>query len=79
MSKLNTNLLQYLENNNININYYYFFSNVFSKKHYIITSRTTKNKLNGYWLITIQNTDKDNNISERAGSLNIIFEKLQQV
>ena len=51
--KLNTNLLQYLENNNIDINYYCFYSSVIADKHYIITSQTTKRAQNGYRLIFI--------------------------
>jgi hypothetical protein len=74
ISYLNTNLLQYLENNNIDINYYCFFSKVVDKKHHIITSQTTKRKNNGYRLITIQDMEADNNILEYGGYTNIIFD-----
>jgi hypothetical protein len=76
IAKLNIELLQYLENNNININYYCFFLKVIDNKHYIITSQTTKRVLNGYRLITIQDTDKDNNIFAYNDSVNIIFENI---
>jgi hypothetical protein len=76
IAKLNTNLLQYLDNNNININYYCFFSKVIDEKHYIITSETTKRSLNGYRLITVQDVEKDNNIFECNDNLDIIFENI---
>jgi hypothetical protein len=74
--KLNTSLQYYLENNNIDINYYCFFSNVIGKKHYIITSQTIKRKNNGYRLISIQDTEKGNNILECDNKLNIIFDNI---
>jgi hypothetical protein len=76
VDKLNANLIQYLDNNNININYYCFFSKIIDEKHYIITSETTKHSLNGYKLITVQNAEKDNNIFEFNNNLNIIFENI---
>jgi hypothetical protein len=76
IAKLNANLLQYLENNNIDINYYCFFSKIIGEKHYIITSKTTKRMLNGYRLVTIENVEKDNNIFEYNGRLDIIFENI---
>jgi hypothetical protein len=76
ITKLNIDLLQYLENNNININYYCFFSKIIDNIHYIVTSQTTKRKLNGYRLITIQDVEKDNNIFEFNDSLDIIFENI---
>jgi hypothetical protein len=74
--KLNIDLLQYLENNNININYYCFFSKIIDNIHYIVTSQTTKRRFNGYRLITIQDVEKDNNIFEFNDSLDIIFENI---
>ena len=74
--KLNPNLLQYLDNNNIDINYYCFFSKIVDEKHYIITSQTTKHILNGYRLITAQDVEKENNIFEHNNSMNIIFENI---
>jgi hypothetical protein len=76
IAKLNNDLLQYLDNNNIDINYYCFFSNVINNKHYIITSQTIKRNLNGYKLITIKDTDKGNNIFERVNNLEIIYESV---
>jgi hypothetical protein len=76
ISKLNINLIQYLDNNNIDINYYCFFSKIIGNKHYIITSQTTKRTLNGYRLITIQDTENCNNIFEYNDSVNIIFENI---
>jgi hypothetical protein len=78
VNRLNANLLQYLDNNNIDINYYCFFSEVINEKHYIITSETTKRVLNGYRLITIQDVDKDkdNRILEYNDNLDIIFENI---
>jgi hypothetical protein len=76
IAKLNIELLQYLENNNININYYCFFSKIIDNKHYIITSQTTGRALNGYRLITIQDINKDNNIFAYNDSINIIFENI---
>jgi hypothetical protein len=76
IAKLNTNLLQYLDNNNVDINYYCFFSKVIGEKHYIITSETTKRSLNGYRLITLQDVEKDNNIFECNDNLDIIFENI---
>jgi hypothetical protein len=76
ITKLNTNLLQYLENNNIDINYYCFFSKIIDNIHYVITSQTTKRKFNGYRLVTIQDVEKGNNISEHGGNVNIIFDNV---
>jgi hypothetical protein len=76
IAKFNTNLLQYLDNNNIDINYYCFFSKVIDEKHYIITSQTTKRALNGHRLITMQDVEKDNNIFEYNDNLDIIFENI---
>jgi hypothetical protein len=76
IAKLNINLLQYLENNNINIDYYCFFSKIIDNIHYIVTSQTTKRRFNGYRLITIQDVEKDNNIFEFNDSLDIIFENI---
>ena len=76
IAKLNDNILQYLNNNNINANYYCFYSKIINNKHYIITSQTTKRKLNGYRLITICDAEKDNNIFEHSGYLDIIFENI---
>jgi hypothetical protein len=76
IAKLNINLLQYLENNNININYYCFFSKIIDNIHYIVTSQTTKRRLNGYRLITIQDAEKDNNIFEFNDGLDIIYENI---
>jgi hypothetical protein len=53
LHNLNNDLIIYLENNNININYYCFFSTIIDNKHKIITSDTTKRKDNGHRLITI--------------------------
>jgi hypothetical protein len=77
IAKLNVNLLLYLENNNININYYCFYSRIINNKHYIITSKTIKRKNNGYRLITIQNVEQDSCIFDRVGNLNIIFENIR--
>jgi hypothetical protein len=77
IAKFNANLSQYLDNNNININYYCFFSKIIGEKHYIITSKTIKRKNNGYRLIVIQDIEKDNNIFKCAGNLNIIFENIR--
>jgi hypothetical protein len=74
--KLNANLLQYLDNNNIDINYYCFFSKVINEKHYIITSQTTKRALNGYRLITLQDVEKNNSIFEYNDNLDIIYENI---
>jgi hypothetical protein len=74
--KLNANLVQYLDNNNIDINYYCFFSKVINGKHYIITSQTTKRALNGYRLITMQDVEKDNSIFEYNDNLDIIYENI---
>jgi hypothetical protein len=74
--KLNANLVQYLDNNNIDINYYCFFSKVINEKHYIITSQTTKRALNGYRLITMQDVEKDNSIFEYNDNLDIIYENI---
>ena len=48
---LNNNLPQYLDNNNINVDYYCFHSIIIDNIHYIITSATTKRKDNGHRLI----------------------------
>jgi hypothetical protein len=76
IAKLNTHLLQYLDNNNIDINYYCFFSKVINEKHYIITSETTKRSLNGYRLITVENVEKDTSIFVFNDNLDIIFENI---
>jgi hypothetical protein len=76
IAKLNNNILQYLDNNNINVNYYCFCSKIIDNKHYIITSQTTKHALNGYRLITICDAEKDNNIFEYDDNLDIIFENI---
>jgi hypothetical protein len=76
ITKLNDNILQYLDNNNINVNYYCFYSKVIDNKHYILTSQTTKRTLNGYRLITICDVEKDNNIFECNDNLDIIFENI---
>jgi hypothetical protein len=74
IAKLNANLLQYLENNNIDINYYCFFSKIVDNIHYVITSQTTKRKLNGYRLVTIQDVEKDNSIYVYDDNLNFVFD-----
>jgi hypothetical protein len=76
VAKLNANLLQYLENNNIDINYYCFFSKIVDNIHYVITSQTTKRKLNGYRLVTIQDVEKDNSICEYSDNYDIIFDNI---
>jgi hypothetical protein len=76
VTKLNANLLQYLENNNIDINYYCFFSKIVDNIHYVITSQTTKRKLNGYRLVTIQDVEKDNSICEYSDNYDIIFDNI---
>ena len=56
---LNNGILHYLENNNVDINYYCFFSKIIDNIHYLITSSTTKRKMNGYRIITISNIQND--------------------
>jgi hypothetical protein len=76
ISNLNCNLLQYLDNNNINVNYYCFYSAIIDNKHHIITSTTTKRALNGHRYIVIKNVDKVNNIFEYDDNLIIIFDNI---
>ena len=62
LSTIDDTVLQYLDNNNININYYCFVAKKVLNVHYLVTSSTTKRAKNGYRLITISLTDKDNRI-----------------
>jgi hypothetical protein len=76
---LNSNLAQYIENSNININYYCFHAKVNNSTHYIITSCTTKKKDNGNKIITIKIcTDffEENSIIALGESLTIKFENI---
>jgi hypothetical protein len=62
LANLNNNLLQYFENNNLDVNYYCFFSKIVDNVHYIITSATKKRKNNGCRLINISCSEANNNI-----------------
>jgi hypothetical protein len=73
---MGSGMVEYLENNNINLNYYCFYSKVIDKVYHIITSNTTKRKNNGYRLITIQRTENSNSICEHDGNTTVIFENI---
>jgi hypothetical protein len=48
-----SNLIDYLNNNNLNLNHYCTHAYQENEIHYILTSNTTKNNFKGYRLITI--------------------------
>jgi hypothetical protein len=54
LDNLNNALTNYLDNNNIYINTYCIYSIHLDNVHYLITSNTTKNKVSGNYLITIE-------------------------
>jgi hypothetical protein len=76
LQKLSNDFLTFIENNNININYYCFNIYVIENITHIITSKTHKNPI-GHKLITIQidNEVAENNyISQLASNTYIRFE-----
>jgi hypothetical protein len=70
---LDLDTVQYIENNNLNINYYCFFTTIIGNINYVITSKTIKKKDNGYRIITIMfnDIDAENKIFEYNSYLNI--------
>jgi hypothetical protein len=79
ISNLNCNLIQFIENNNININYYCFYKEVNNSTHNIITSSTTKRKDSCNKSITIKTfTDffDTNSVNEQEKNLIIKFENI---
>jgi hypothetical protein len=78
ISNLNINIIQYFENNNIDLNYYCFFVKIIDNAHHIITSDITKRKDNGYKLIIIEESEKDgdNYINQLPAQLVINFENI---
>jgi hypothetical protein len=72
--KLNSDTIQYIENNNLNVNYYCFYEKIIDCVQYIITSNTTKRKDNGYRKIIITKCDFKNQIIEYNGYINIYYE-----
>jgi hypothetical protein len=76
ISNLNSNILQYLDNNNININYYCFYYQCTGNIHHIITCNTDKRKDNGHRLITIKENVDTNCVREFNSYLAINFEDI---
>jgi hypothetical protein len=76
LQNINSNFRDYLENNNINVNYYCFYSKKIRNVHHVITNKTTKKENNGYRIITISITEKENNIYEHDNNTYIIFENI---
>ena len=61
LSNMDNNLLYYLENNSLNINYYCFFFKIIDNVHYVVTSNIVKRENNGHRLIIIKNVEMDSN------------------
>jgi hypothetical protein len=78
LNNINSNLIQYLDNNNINIDYYCCAAKVIGNNHYLITSDTTKNKNIGRRIITIDinTTFYDNQITCNLEEVKIYFEDM---
>jgi hypothetical protein len=79
LADINSSIVQYVENNNLNINYYCIISKIVEKTHYLITSNTIKNNENGYRLITINENDQDhddNNIIYNNNKIHIYYDNL---
>jgi hypothetical protein len=78
---LNRDIIQYLENNNLNINYYCTVQINIDKIQYIVTSNTIKNKEEGYRLIMINrdrdDNDIDNKIIQTGDLLNIFYNNMK--
>jgi hypothetical protein len=70
------NIIQYLDNNNLNINYYCIALKEINEEYHIITSNTIKNKEPGYKLITIKkhSINYNNQILESNNILLIYYE-----
>jgi hypothetical protein len=76
---LNDNILTFLDNNNVNINYYCIFISQIENITHIITSETSKNLISRK-LITIENNKnnlEDSYISNLGSDLCINFENLK--
>jgi hypothetical protein len=79
LKKFNDSIIDYLNNNNIDLDFYCCAAKVIDDNHYIITSNTNKNKICGYKLITINTNECHNNsnqIVEQKNSIKINFEDL---
>jgi hypothetical protein len=66
----------FIENNNLNINYYCMSIKCIDKVDYIITSNTVKKKDNGYRLVTINKAECSNKIIETDNNLVICYDNL---
>jgi hypothetical protein len=62
-----SDLYYYLDNNNINLNYYCIIAKKVDNTCYIVTSATNKRLDNGYRLITITEMETDHNIKINEG------------
>jgi hypothetical protein len=78
LSKLNTNIIDYLNNNNLNLNYYCFYWHKIDNVHYILTSNTTKRSDNGCRLITIDtDNSKENFVAvNKSHTVAIFYENI---
>jgi hypothetical protein len=79
LQNINTNLVQYITNNNFDLNYYCAYYKTVNNKHYIITSKTAKRLNNGHRLIVIKdNLDiiSDNYIREVGTLIRINYENI---
>jgi hypothetical protein len=78
LSNLSSDIQQYLESNDIDIDYYCFYQHVINDVDYIITSNTTKRPDNGYRLITIKQIEyADNRIYKFSNILVVCHKNLR--
>jgi hypothetical protein len=74
IDSINSNLVQFIENNNLNTNYYCIKCEL-NDVMYIVTSNTIKNNEDGYRLIIInKNNNCNNGITQFGASLRIFYE-----
>jgi hypothetical protein len=74
---IDSNLVQYLDNNNLNINFYCIVKKEVNSEQIIVTSNTTKNKEVGYKLIIIKyNVITENKILSNKNILQIYYENI---
>jgi hypothetical protein len=78
LSTINNEIVQYIENNNISINYYCTYYNKLNNIHQLVTSNTTKKVNNGYRLITIEELEDavDSTIIENDNECIIYYDYL---
>jgi hypothetical protein len=78
LDNINSTITQFIENNNVNVNYYYCAVKIIDNVYYIVTSNTLKNIDPGYKLITITfgGNSNNNQITHNLEIIQIYYEEL---